>query len=185
MNNDQNTARYLIHAAPRGAMAVHRLELMKRLRELGIHVINARIGNHHVEIDVLSRNVELDADIINKAIGSVTRIIPLNEETNVEDPFKTFIELFNEERFWEAHEVLESVWRENRDTLVQGLIVLAAAFAKLQEESVTGYQRLMQRSLDLMEGGYQINCISINQVRELINEAIKSRSPFRINCKNN
>ena len=63
--------------------------------------------------------------------------------------------------------------------------MLAAAFAKLQEESLTGFQRLMQRSLDLMGGSHQVDCISIDRIRELINEAIRSRRPFRIHCKNN
>jgi len=185
VRDNQGTARYLIHVAPRGALVTNRPELMRRLRDLGIHVINIRIGSNHIEVDALSRNIGADADIIDKAIGSVTRIIPLNEENEVENPFKAFIELFNEERFWEAHEVLEGVWRANRDTRVQGLIVLAAAFAKLQEESLTGFQRLMQRSLDLMAGSHQVDCISIDRIRELINEAIRSRRPFRIHCKNN
>jgi uncharacterized protein len=46
------------------------------------------------------------------------------------------IELFNEERFWESHEVLEQIWRgskgSERDT-IQGLILTAAAFVHYQK----------------------------------------------------
>jgi uncharacterized protein len=46
------------------------------------------------------------------------------------------IELFNMERFWESHEVLEQIWRgsrgSERDT-IQGLILTAAAFVHYQK----------------------------------------------------
>jgi uncharacterized protein len=52
------------------------------------------------------------------------------------EAMKEGIELFNEERFWESHEVLEQIWRESkgseRDT-IQGLILTAAAFVHYQK----------------------------------------------------
>ena len=52
------------------------------------------------------------------------------------DAVKEAVELFNNERFWESHEVLEQIWRSakgaERDTL-QGVILTAAAFVHYQK----------------------------------------------------
>jgi len=51
----------------------------------------------------------------------------------------------------EAHEVLEGVWRLNRDKGLQGLIILAAAFVKLQENNPRAFTELMMRAKDLIK----------------------------------
>jgi len=46
------------------------------------------------------------------------------------------VSLFNAERFWEAHEVLEALWRVavgEEKTLLQGLILVCAAFVHVQK----------------------------------------------------
>jgi predicted metal-dependent hydrolase len=52
------------------------------------------------------------------------------------DAVKEAVALFNNERFWESHEVLEQTWRSakgaERDTL-QGVILTAAAFVHYQK----------------------------------------------------
>ena len=51
------------------------------------------------------------------------------------------LEEFNEERFFEAHEVLEDLWHEYRDTdrtFIQGLIQIAAAFYHVQSRNFKG-----------------------------------------------
>ena len=45
---------------------------------------------------------------------------------------RRFVELFNDEQFWESHEVLELPWRENRSEFYHGLILLASAFVHAQ-----------------------------------------------------
>lgn len=58
-----------------------------------------------------------------------------------------FIRLFNERRFFEAHEVLEGLWRRepgsDRD-FYQGLIQIAAAFVHLQKNNRPGAERLLR-----------------------------------------
>ena len=57
-------------------------------------------------------------------------------------PFPTaleaFVELFNEEAFWESHEVLEGPWRENGSDFYHGLILYASAFVHVQRGNVHG-----------------------------------------------
>jgi len=47
------------------------------------------------------------------------------------------IDLFNEERYWESHEALESVWLNasgREKELLQGLILIAAALVHMQKD---------------------------------------------------
>lgn len=60
-----------------------------------------------------------------------------------------FFELFNAQNFFEAHEVLEDLWREekgpNRD-FYQGLIQIAAAFVHAQKENSEGTRNLLEKA---------------------------------------
>ena len=59
----------------------------------------------------------------------------------MDERFYTGIQDFNEEKFYEAHEVLEDLWHEYREddrTFIQGLIQIAAAFYHLQCENYRG-----------------------------------------------
>jgi len=52
------------------------------------------------------------------------------------EALKEGIALFNEERFWESHEILEQLWRESTGgerEILQGLILTAAAFVHYQK----------------------------------------------------
>jgi len=63
------------------------------------------------------------------------------------------VRLFNEERFWEAHEVLEQFWRVARDEekrLLQGLILVCAAFVHLQKDEQRVAAGLAKRSIPLL-----------------------------------
>jgi len=51
---------------------------------------------------------------------------------------ETFVELFNEEAFWESHEVLEVPWRQNGSDFYHGLILYASAFVHLQRGNPHG-----------------------------------------------
>jgi len=59
----------------------------------------------------------------------------------MDERFYRGLEEFNGERFFEAHEVLEDLWHEYREsdrTFIQGLIQIAAAFYHLQSRNLKG-----------------------------------------------
>jgi predicted metal-dependent hydrolase len=67
---------------------------------------------------------------------------------------KKFIEainLFNDEKFYECHDVLEDIWFEKRDSsrdFYQGLIHLAVGFYHLKEKkNLTGALRQLDKSI--------------------------------------
>ena len=66
-----------------------------------------------------------------------------------EKSFQEFWKLFNAEKFFEAHEVLELLWRETpgpeRD-FYQGLIQIAAAFVHVQKGTPDGGRKLLEKA---------------------------------------
>jgi len=69
------------------------------------------------------------------------------------DPIQEGIRLFNEEYFFEAHEVLEEVWRQEHGEprlFLQGLIQVCAAYHHFQNGNLVGAITLLQRGADKM-----------------------------------
>lgn len=62
--------------------------------------------------------------------------------------YLAFIELFNKQKFFEAHEVLEEEWHKvgRHDDFYKGLIQMAAAFVHIQKRNVHGAQGLFRTS---------------------------------------
>ena len=61
------------------------------------------------------------------------------------------IDLFNRERFFECHEVLEEAWLEasgEQRTFLQGLIQIAVAFYHLRRENIIGAGRLLTAGME-------------------------------------
>lgn len=69
------------------------------------------------------------------------------------DRIRDGLRLFNEERFFEAHEVLEDVRHRERGeprTFLQGLIQVCAAYHHFQNRNYAGAADLLQRGMDKM-----------------------------------
>jgi uncharacterized protein len=71
------------------------------------------------------------------------------------DAFEQGIRLFNEARFFEAHEVLEDVWRANsgpEKRFLQGLIQLAVALHHHSTGNLRGARSVLARSARNLHG---------------------------------
>lgn len=65
------------------------------------------------------------------------------------------VRLFNERYFFEAHEVLEGAWREERGEsrlFLQGLIQICAAYHHYQNGNLVGAATLLHRGADKLRG---------------------------------
>jgi len=64
------------------------------------------------------------------------------------------LELFNQAKFFEAHEVLEDVWRaapEHEQQFLQGLIQMAVALHHHSVGNVVGARSVLKRALENLE----------------------------------
>jgi len=68
--------------------------------------------------------------------------------------YPEFIRLFNQEKFFEAHEILELRWRQEQGQArdyYQGLIQIAAVFVHLQKGTPDGGMQLLKTASKYLE----------------------------------
>jgi predicted metal-dependent hydrolase len=94
----------------------------------------------------------------------------------MDERFERGLENFNRESFFEAHEILEDLWHENRETdrsFIQGLIQLSAAFYHLQSLNEKGARSQIAKGIDKLSK-YQPVHGNIH-VSRLLDETIEVR----------
>lgn len=77
------------------------------------------------------------------------------------DPLKRFVLLFNDEEFWESHEVLEDPWREEGSEFFHGLILYASAFVHARRGNPHGIDAQLRKAEEALEA-YRPYYLGIN-----------------------
>ncbi len=86
------------------------------------------------------------------------------------------IDLFNKGKFWHCHEALERVWlKESGDTktVLQGIILVSAAFHHQQRRNRNGMLSTLKRGFEriqLLDECYEVN---VKQLREHLADVVK------------
>jgi uncharacterized protein len=156
-------------------------------------VRDIRISSYFIELDVITGHTfSLSADDHDffgpiNTIGSLIRLEELNEQSNFlsnEDAVMSSIFLFNMERYWKSHEVLESVWKDSKGQtkiFLNGLILVDAAYVHLQKGENDIFFSILNRSLekfkDYSRYFYDIN---MNYLMKDINKIILTKNVFTI-----
>lgn len=134
-----------------------------------------RIARNFLEFDV---TIEEQLNIENiieqlKTISPLKEFIKVEELTDYDktDLIKKAIILFNEEKYWWAHEKLENVWKRSQNEekkLLNGLILIAAAFVHFQKDEIEICLSILNRAYDKLkdfEGLYYgINLDRVNRI---------------------
>ncbi len=170
----------MIHLKNNGYSTIHSSALVHRAREIcsDMHasIRVARVANKFVELDV-----SVNPDDLNMLIGKLSPIGELDNTRHVveekiekEEGIKDGIFYFNNERFWESHESLEGVWKKCYGTekeLVQGIILLAVAFAhKQKDENRIGVGMLSRALEKLGDSPAMYGNIYVDRIRNKIKE---------------
>ena len=112
------------------------------VRGYGADVGNLRVSGTAVELDVLLENEEdlkRVAKALERSLGPILTVRELDTPSPQIEPkvaIREGIAFFNEERYWESHEALESAWRRaegDEKVVLQGIILVAAALVHLQK----------------------------------------------------
>jgi hypothetical protein len=157
------------------------------VRNFQADVGNLRVSSRAVELDLLLVN----EDNLQNAIGALERTIGrllTKRKLDVIEPFleksdavRLGLDLFNEERYWESHEALESAWRlvtgEEKEIL-HGLILLDASLVHLQKDEPHVSLSIMNRALaifSVMHGKYV--GIDLDEVYSTINRMVGASAP--------
>ena len=134
--------RYMLHLQNNGYSPQNSRELVHKARELcyemGASIRVARVASKFVEFDVSVEKGKIET-VVEKLspIGKLDNARHVvEEEIAKEDGIKDGIFYFNNERFWEAHEAWEGVWKKcsgREKEVIQGIILVAVAFAHSQK----------------------------------------------------
>jgi uncharacterized protein len=177
--------RYMLHLqntlpyTPKDAAA-----LLHRARELVEHkasIRDARISKKYIEFDA---GIPEDRDV-KTIVASLEAIAPLASYDEVierqmekDKALKRAVELFNDEKYWEAHEGLEHVWKNANGIekeILNGIILVAAAFVhdeKGEQDICISILRRARKKLDRASGNYF--GIDTNRIADVISEIINT-----------
>ncbi len=132
--------RYIVHLKNTDFKPSNAKELLRIARDLvtnDIIIRDLRVAKEHIELDVSIESSMLDKLNALKKIAPLYRYREISDNAlRKEDAIKYAKILFNEERYWEAHEILESIWRESNGyekSTLQGIILICAAFVHMQK----------------------------------------------------
>jgi len=165
----------MLHLTNSGYGPEHSREIVYRARDLASDVNAsirvARIARKFVEFDVAVEKENLDT-LVEKLlpIGSIDNIRHVvEEEIEKEQGITDGIFYFNNERYWESHEAFEGVWKQcfgREKELVQGIILMAVAFAHAQKNDVGIGIGMLSRSLEkLGDSPSMYHSIDVDRIR--------------------
>ncbi len=155
-----------------------------------IEVREVRISSYFVEIDlsVHSFEQELFQNAISSRLTSVGSILYCDDLSasehclTKENVVDHAVFLFNTERFWKSHEVLEGIWKESSGTekrILNGIILINAAFVHYQKNELDIFISILKRSLEkLSERLGKFYSLDLNQIKEEITKIIHDKNYF-------
>ena len=156
--------------------------------EMDVIVRDVRVSTKHLEFDVSVKKEELDK-VVKKfeSIGSLddTRLV-VEEKIEKEEALKRAKQYFNDERYWECHEVLEGVWKKTHDgekDLVQGIILVAAALVHYQKGEDEICLSILKRAMEKLPSASGVyHHVDVDQFRKMTEKMISSKNirPFMI-----
>jgi uncharacterized protein len=119
---------------------------------------DARVSSEHVEYDISLAITEDMAKIKSKLsdIGIFIEVYEVIEkEYEKNQALLLARRFFNEEKYWNAHEILEGIWKKSEGKekqLLNGLILIAAAFVHYQKNEFKVSLGILHRALEKLQG---------------------------------
>ena len=156
-------------------------ELLKPTEKIG----NLRVSTTAIELDLFAAPSDLGRtrSLLEGKISKVVTLRSLESRTSTraeDEALREGIDLFNQERFWEAHEVLEEIWHPatgvDRDT-IQGLILTAAALVHYQKDEKTVCVSILGRAQEKLGTLDQFKGLDIRSLRTSIERILEDKTP--------
>jgi uncharacterized protein len=140
-----------------------------------------RVSSKYLEFDVSVDKEQLD--ILVEKLGPISPLDHarhiIEEKIEKEEAMLKAREYFNNERFWECHEVLEGVWknvREGERDLIQGIILVAAALVHYQKNEIDICLSIFKRAMEKLSSPSTIYYnIDVDLFRKKVAEMISTK----------
>jgi uncharacterized protein len=130
------------------------------LHDIKIVIRDVRVASHFLELDI---SIPTSSEM-SKIKSKLSRIAPILEidrivekEFDKKESMKLASELFNDEKYWKTHEVLEGIWKHTHGTerdLLNGIILVAAALVHYQKGELEICISIMKRALVKLDKSY-------------------------------
>ena len=182
--------RYLVRLDNNQAYAPKDVRLLEaKIRELlgsADKIGNLRVSTTAIELDLFAAPSDLSRtkSLLEGKSSKVVTLRSLESRTSTraeDEALREGIDLFNQERFWEAHEVLEEIWHPatgvDRDT-IQGLILTAAALVHYQKDEKSVCVSVLGRAKEKLGTLDQFKGLDIRSLRVSIEQILKDNMPM-------
>ena len=153
---------------------------------------NLRVSSKALEFDLFAKDpLELESrrSTLESKIGKILTLKLLDQVTSQAgqklEILREGVQLFNEERFWESHEVLERIWHPSKGVerdIIQGMILTAAALVHAQKNRTETSLNMLRKAMDKLGTTDDYEGVDLRRVKENIEDILKTRHPqsFRI-----
>lgn len=168
----------------------HASTLLQRAREIvesQATVRDARISKKYIEFDI---SISDGADM-KTIIAGIESIAPLAGYEEIIDrhmekdkAIARAVLLFNDERYWEAHETLEYLWKNAtgiEKEILNGIILVAAAFVHDEKDETDVCISILRRARRKLDpaSGKNYHGINIDRIVDMISGIINSGKVYR------
>jgi hypothetical protein len=162
--------------------------LQAKIRELlgsADKIGNLRVSTSAIEFDLFAEHTDLNKSksLLEAKMSKVVTLRSLQSSVSIgggEETLREGINLFNQERFWEAHEALEEIWHPatgvERD-IIQGLILTAAALVHYQKNEKTVCVSILERAIEKLGKLDDFKGFDIKRLRAGIEKIMKDNMP--------
>jgi uncharacterized protein len=191
--NDPKLHRYMAYLKNEGFGPKDASILLSKARQIvekyDILIRDVRVSNRFIEFDISLGNVE-DLEKIRSIFSFIGQYIDrykvVEKDLKIQESLILAKKLFNEEKYWITHEVLEGVWKKaygDEKDLLNGLILVAAAFVHYQKNEKDIALSIMRRALKkLVAANEKYFGIDVVSIKSQVSEMVKSSTirNFRI-----
>ncbi len=177
--------RFMIHLKNQGYVPADAPMLLSKADKLtsGMNTIirDTRVSSKYLEFDVSVDKTQLGT-LVEKLepIGLLDHARHIIEEKiEKEEAMHITKDYFNNERFWECHEVLEGVWKQtykDEKDLIQGIILVAAALVHYQKNESDICLSILKRAMEkLPSASGKYYDIDVDLFRKKVSDMITSK----------
>ncbi|HLC10699.1 MAG TPA: DUF309 domain-containing protein [Candidatus Bathyarchaeia archaeon] len=181
--------RYLVRLANIQGYTPKDVKMMQeKIRELlgsEDKIGNLRISSSAIEFDLFAEPTHLNRpkSLLQAKISKVVTLRSIDPRASSRGKRETLqegIDLFNQERFWEAHEALEEIWHPatggERDA-IQGLILTAAALVHYQKNEKAVCVSILGRAMEKLGTLDNFKGLDTKKLRAEIQQILKDNTP--------
>ena len=149
---------------------------------MNLTIRDCRVSSKFIELDVSVPKTNLEL-LLEKLlpIGKIDHFRHIIEEQiEKNQSIKDGIFYFNNERFWESHEALEGAWKQctgDEKELIQGIILVAAAFVHYQKYENDICLSVLNRALKKLNGkSGEYHNVSIDLIKQNLIEMLDKKT---------